>query len=109
MKTFEEKMNELKGINPWEMSERDRKELLIAALQEAYPEVVEDMRTTLKYYDGVYLSYENGRYEVSIGLTLKSSYAKDYVFHGEFDRSFFDYDEKELQIAREELAQCQWF
>ena len=109
MKHYKEKMDELKGINPWQMSERDRKELLLAILEVTNPEIIEDMRTTLKYYDEVYLTYENGRYEVSVGLTIKAKYTKDYVFHGAFDKSFFDYSEEELQIAREELSQCQWF
>lgn len=109
MKTLQEKTAELEGIKPEEMSERDRKELLLALIQDVNPEVIEDMRNTLKYYDEVYLTYENGEYEVSVGLTIKAKYAKDYVFHGAFDKSFFDYTEEELQIAREELAQCQWF
>lgn len=109
MKNLEQKLNELKGIAPHEMSERDRKELLIATLQETDPEVVEQMRTTLKYWDEVYLTYEYGRFQVSIGLTIKAKYASDYIFHGGFDKSYFDFTEEELAIARAELAQCQWF
>lgn len=113
MKHVVEKVVELVAMrnanNHCKISERDRKELLIALLELTDHEVFEDMRNTLKYYDEVYLTYENEKYEVSVGLTIKAKYAKDYIFYGEFDKSFFDYTDEELHIAREELAQCQWF
>ena len=91
------------------LTQRQGMEALLQFLKEVYPDIYEGMRNTLKYYDEVHLTYENGRYEYSAGFGIKAKYAPDYRAWPAFDKSFFNYTEEELVKAKEELSQVQWF
>lgn len=90
------------------LKERQVKELLLEFLKEVHPEIYKGLRNTLKYYDKAYLIYEYGEWDYSIGITIKSKYGSDYNVHI-IDKTYFTYDEEELEVARKELARTEWF
>lgn len=90
------------------LSQRECNEVVLKMLKEIEPEVYEGVRKTLKYYDEVYLIYEYGRWDYQVGCTIKRSYGRDYQCRI-IDKSYFTYNDDELNQAREELANCQWF
>lgn len=47
-------------------------------------EVQEDAKKALRAYDRVYVIYEYGKYNVSVAIGLKSKYAPDHKFIGEY-------------------------
>ena len=107
MKDLKQILDEIKNNQP---TERQCKELVLAVIAETQPALLKVIRSTLKNYDEVYLIHQNGKYDYTIGLTLCSSYPKDYRFYGKIDKSYFnDYTEEELKIAQEKLANCKWF
>ena len=89
-------------------NERQVKELLLGFLKEVHPEIYNGLRKTLKYYDKAYLIYEYGEWDYGVGITIKAKYGSDYNVHI-IDKSYFTYTEEELETARKELAQTEWF
>lgn len=59
-------------------------------------EVQNKAKDVLKAYDRVYVTYENGAYNVSAGIALKASYAADHKFIG-------DYKAKEIFTEEEQI------
>ena len=47
-------------------------------------EIQEDAKKALRAYDRVYVIYEYGKYNVSVAISLKSHYADDHKFIGEY-------------------------
>ena len=47
-------------------------------------EVQEKVKKVLKAYDRVYVIFENGEYNVSVGIGIKKEYASDHEFIGEY-------------------------
>lgn len=47
-------------------------------------EIQAKAKRILKAYDKVYVDYEYGEYHVSVGVAIKTSYAEDHKFVGEY-------------------------
>ena len=66
------------------------------------PESVQnEIVDTLKVYDSVYVSYENGRYSCG-GISIKKQYAKDHEYIGCFyAKDIFTEEERILNYVNE--------
>lgn len=53
-------------------------------LNELPKEIQESVKYILKAYDEVYVTFEYGKYDVSVGICIKSKYGKDHKFIGTF-------------------------
>lgn len=62
--------------------------------------VQEEIKNTLKAYSEVFVVYENGKYNVGVGVALKSHYATDHEVIGTFySKDIFTLEERIINYA----------
>ena len=76
--------------------------MTLQTFNELPKEVQDDAKETLKAYDECYISYEYGKYHVSVGVCIKSKYATDYKHFGSIKATQI-YSEEEMKDNHKEV------
>lgn len=73
-------------------------------LAELPEEVQKKVKNTLRVYDRVYVSYENGRWSVGEGICIKCHYGNDFKSYGSFTSYEIYTKEERRRNFREEFG-----
>jgi hypothetical protein len=67
--------------------------------------IQEEIKNTLRVFDGCYVIYEYGKYNVTTGIALKKEYAADHEFIGEYKANeMYSNDERIVNYIEEFLS-----
>ena len=64
-------------------------------------ETANEIKRVLRAYDECYVTYEYGKFNVSVGITIKAKYGTDYKWIGEFKAEEIYSQEERYQNFKE--------